>query len=366
MTTIENLLVSPRKLMVRAPNWVGDAIISLPAVHALRQRYPKAELVVVAKPWVADIYRSQSWVSDVILYDSKKRHRGPWRFRRLVGALRREKFDAAVLFPNAFQAAWMAWRADIPIRIGYATEHRGSLLTTPLPVPSPSVVGHQAYYYLHLLWQVGIIQGTDRHPKPHLEVPERILTLAQHRLRQLGVTVSGPILGIHPGASFGPAKRWLPERFAELADRLMEESSCQVLFFGSPGEEPLAKEICRRMRQKAVNLAGATTLLEFMALAKSCHAFVSNDSGPMHLAAALGVPLVALFGSTDERATGPLGQQIKIVKSPAECSPCLLRTCPIDFRCMKNIAVDQVFEAVSSLLKERNHREIPAPEVART
>ena len=366
MTTLENLLVSPRKLMVRAPNWVGDAIISLPAVHALRQRYPKAELVVVAKPWVADIYRSQSWVSDVILYDSKKRHRGPWRFRRLVGALRREKFDAAVLFQNAFQAAWMAWRAEIPVRIGYATEHRGSLLTIPLPVPSPTVVGHQAYYYLHLLWQVGIIQGTDRPPEPHLEVPERILTLAQHRLRQLGVADSKPILGVHPGASFGPAKRWLPERFAALADRFMEESNAQILLFGSAGEEPLAEEICRCMRQKAVNLAGRTTLLEFMALAKCCHAFVSNDSGPMHLAAALGVPLVALFGSTDERATGPLGKQITVVKSQAECSPCLLHTCPIDFRCMKNIAVDQVFEAVSSYLTEGSLREAPATEAART
>ncbi len=363
MDSLENLLVSPRKLMVRAPNWVGDAIISLPAVHALGQRYPTAELMVVAKPWVADIYRSQSWVSDVIVYDSEGDHRGPWRFRRLVKVLRQEKFDAAILFQNAFQAAWMAWRAQIPVRIGYATEHRSSLLTTPLPVPSLSVVGHQAHYYLHLLWQVGIIQETNRRPEPRLEVPPGVLALAKHQLRKLGITPSKPTLGLHPGASFGTAKRWLPERFAELADRIAEELNCQILLFGSASEEPLAKDICGRMRQKALNLVGATTLLELMAFAKICNAFVSNDSGPMHLAAALGVPVVALFGSTDDKATGPLGQQVKILKSSPECSPCLLRTCPIDFRCMKNIKVNQVYDAVSPLLRTMNRQEIPPSEL---
>ena len=347
----ENALASPRKLMVRAPNWVGDAVISLPALQALRERYPTAEVLVVAKPWVADIYRSQPWISGVIVYDPVEKHRGYRGLLNLIRSLRQEHFDVAILLQNAFQAAWMARQARIPVRIGYASDGRGFLLTHPLPVPSATAIGHQAYYYLNLLWRTGIIHERGPAPEPRMVLPDRVMNLAGERLKREGVDRSRLILGLQPGAAFGPAKRWLPERFAALADRCAERWGAQILLFGSAKERGLVESICRQMHAQPVNLAGATTLLEFMALLKNCQALVANDSGPMHLAAALEVPLVALFGSTNERATGPLGSHIAIVKVPVECSPCLRRTCPIDFRCMKNLTVDMAFAAVGSRLK---------------
>ena len=358
---------SPQKIMVRAPNWVGDTVISLPALKALRGRFPKSELIVVATPWVADVYRTQRWITDVVLFDRSGKHKGPFGFRRFLHRLRQEEFDLAVLFQNAFQAAWMARRARIPVRIGYATDGRGFLLTNPLPVPPRSAFGHQAYYYLHLLWRAGLIREIEQPPSPHLVLPSRTLKLSELRLRTQGINREKPgervqpVVGIHPGASFGSAKRWLAERFAALADRCAQELNAKIVLFGSPNETLLAESVLKAMQTEPVNLAGRTALLDLMAALKSCRTFVCNDSGPMHLAAALDVPVVAIFGSTDERVTGPLGRRSRVVKNPVECSPCLLRECPIDFRCMEGLTVDQVFEQVREQVSAAPPAEEPVP-----
>ena len=350
-----NKIESPRKILVRAPNWIGDAVISLPALEALRARFPASEIVLVTKPWVSEIYWHYPAMLRQIVYDPAGKHRGLRGLERLIADLRAEHFDMAILFQNAFQAAVIAWRARIPVRIGYARDARGMLLTDAVEVPPRGAYGHEAYYYLQLLFRAGLIER----PEPVRALTDARLALrdaekfwAAKRLQSLKLDGSRFLVGVHPGASFGPAKRWPPERFAALADRLIGELRADVLIFGSAAETPLAESIARVMKHAPTVVAGKTTLTQMLALLASCRLVVTNDSGPMHLAAGLGLPLVAVFGSTDERATGPLGSRARVVKHRVACSPCGLRECPIDFRCMQRVTAAQAFQAALEVLEQ--------------
>ncbi|MGH9355152.1 MAG: lipopolysaccharide heptosyltransferase II [Terriglobia bacterium] len=350
-----DLLKEPRKVMVRAANWIGDAVLSLPALEALRERFPESEIVLVAKPWVSGVYRHQLVVDRQIIYDPQGEHRGAARFSRLIRQLRGEQFDAAVLFQNAFHAAWMAWRARIPARIGYARGGRACLLTNAVEVPPAAVCGHQAYYYLHLLFRAGIIERPEP-PRPLEEVllitqPEE-KTWAVRKLDSLGLQGPRFLIGIVPGASFGPAKCWPAERFAELADRLIEALNGDVLVFGSGAERALAGEVAQHMEHTPIVVAGETSLRQSMALMEHCRLVITNDSGAMHVASSLALPVVAVFGSTDAIATGPFGPFSRTVQNPVACSPCGLRVCPIDFRCMEGLSVAAVYRASLELVKQ--------------
>src|SRR5579875_1168641 len=302
----KGLLEEPRKIMVRATNWIGDAVMSLPAIEALRARFPEAEIVMVSKPWVSDVYRYQPAIDRQITYETNGEHRGASGFNKLIRQLHKERFDAAVLFQNAFQAAWMAWLAKIPIRIGYARDGRTHLLTSALEVPPPAVCGHQTYYYLQLLFRAGIISRPEP-PRPleevRLVVHSDEKNWAVRRLESLGLHGPRFLIGMMPGASFGPAKRWPAERFAELADRLITALSADVLIFGSEAERSLANDVAQEMEHTPIVMAGETTLRQAMALFEHCRLVVTNDSGPMHVASALALPVVAVFGSTDAIAT---------------------------------------------------------------
>lgn len=338
--------------MVRATNWIGDAVMSFPALQALRARFPKAEIVVVAKPWVGELYWHHGAVTRQIVYSPEGQHRGARGFWKLIQTLREERFDLAILLQNAFHAAWMAWCARIPVRVGYARDARGSLLTDAIEPPLPAAYGHQTQYYLQLLFRAGLIDKPESVREIRLAVEPAEKAWATRHLIKLGLGGPRFLVGLNPGASFGPAKRWPALRFAQLADRLIGALHADVLIFGSREEKPLAEEIGRAMKHTPTVLAGETSLRQLMALMAQCRLVISNDSGPMHVAAALGVPLVAIFGSTDERATGPVGSRTRVVKSFADCSPCGLRECPIDFRCMKGLAVDDVYMAALVLVRK--------------
>ncbi|HXJ92125.1 MAG TPA: lipopolysaccharide heptosyltransferase II [Terriglobia bacterium] len=343
----------PAKIMVRATNWVGDAIISLPAIELLRSRYPQAEIVVVAKPWVAELYSNHPAGIRLIVYDPGGEHEGRSGFAKLIENLRRERFDAAVLFQHAFHAAWMAWRARVPIRIGYRTQGRGLLLTEAVRLPSSAYLGHQSSEYLELLFLSGLVD--ERPPSAyevHLEATKAEKRWAAEALKGLGLEGPRCFVGLNPGAAFGPAKRWPMERFAELGDRLVGALGADVLVFGSKDERPLAEAVARAMQRTPLVLAGTTTLRQWMALTGLCRLVVANDSGAMHVTAAMGVPVVAIFGSTDARATGPLSPWARVVRQSVECSPCGLRECPIDFRCMNSVSVDDVHRASLELVSE--------------
>ncbi len=345
-------LAEARKILVRATNWVGDAVMSLPALEALRRRFPAAEIVLLTKPWVGELYWHSPAVNRLIIYNPEKEHRGWQGFRRLIAELRSEQFDAAVLLQNAFQAAWMAHRARIPLRIGYATDGRALLLTHPVEIPPAGHYGHQSNYYWQLLYRAGLAERPAPIERIRLAVQPSEKTWAAKHLRGMGLAGPRFFVGLHPGASFGPAKQWLPERFADLADRLIGALHADVLIFGSPAERPLAEAVAQAMRHTLVILAGETSLRQWMALLSQCRLVISNDSGAMHLAAALGVAVVAIFGSTDAGATGPLSARARVVQYRVDCSPCGHRVCPIDFRCMRGVTVEHAHRVALGLVKE--------------
>ena len=344
-------LEDPVKIMVRATNWIGDAIMSLPALDALRDRFPDSEIVVVAKPWVAELYSNHPADFRIMVYDAPGEHQGRTGFRKLIAQLRQEHFDAAILLQHAFQAAWMAWRARIPVRIGYRTDGRGSLLTDPVRLPPPGYLGHQSSEYLELLFRVGLLPSR---PAPvravRLAVTKTERRWAMEALKALGLSGPRYFVALNPGASFGPAKRWPVERYAQLGDRLVGALGADVLVFGSKEERQLAEAVARAMQHTPVVLAGTTSLRQWMALTERCRLVVANDSGPMHVAAAVGAPVVAIFGSTSEAATGPLSPWSRVVRHQVACSPCGLRQCPIDFRCMLEVSVDEVYRTALELV----------------
>ena len=329
------------KLLVRAPNWLGDAVISLPAIRAIRERFPAAEIALVARPWVADLYASEESIDRVIVYPAQN----GWRAKRDFAArLRAEGFDCAILLPNAFDAALMAWLAGIPERIGYKRDARGFLLTRAIPVPEPGEIPrHQRFYYLELLRRAGLL---ERFPQVDSILLGGIEAAREAGLRRLpALAASSPVIGVSPGAAYGSAKRWPPERFGEAAALTARATGSAVLIFGSSSERPLCETVAESVRRAGINarnLAGETSLAEFIDLAAACRLFLTNDSGAMHIASALAVPTVAVFGATDDSATGPTGPLSRVVREHAECSPCLLRECPIDHRCMNRVSVERV------------------------
>lgn len=344
-----------RNILIRGTNWVGDSVIAVPAMREIRRLFPEAKISLLVRPWVRDIYAAAEFVDEVLDYDKGGAHRGLSGLMRLVYDLKRRRFDLAILLQNAFEAAWIAWSARIPIRIGYARDGRGWLLTHACRIDPAVRDLHQAYYYLGILAGAGLLEDrpwerADQPLRAGLRVREADRLAAEGILRSAGVRPGDIVIGLNPGAYYGEAKRWFPDRYARAADALAEQYRARVLIFGSAADRRVADEVAAKMARPSVVLAGRTTLGELMGLIRECSLLITNDSGPMHLAAALDVPQLAIFGSTSEVATGPLSPQATVLKQPADCSPCFLRRCPTDFRCMTRITVEQVVEAARKKL----------------
>jgi len=341
------------------PNWVGDAVLSLPALEAVRARFPQAELVILARPHVADLYVRRPDVNHVIVFEQKGTHGGFGGLLRLAGELRRERFDLAVLFQNAFQAALIAFLAGIPQRLGYSRDARRLLLTHPIAVPrAQEIPPHETYYYLELVRRAGWLDSLPVVTQIPVAPPgratiERMQALLRERGLDNGAGSRRPRVVLAPGAAYGSAKCWLPERYAALADRLVEADNAAVLLCGTPAEAELGAAISARMKHKPVSLIGATTLEDFLGLLPEADLFIGNDSGAMHLAAGVGLPQVIIFGPTDEAGTGPLNPRARLVKHPVSCSPCFLRRCPVDHRCMTGVTVEDVWQAARAALADR-------------
>jgi heptosyltransferase-2 len=321
------------RVVVRAPNWIGDVVLSLPAVRDLRRNFPEARLEVLARPWVAELYAA---VTEV---DATRTSAGSATDVEAV----RGAFDAAVLLPNSFASAYAMWRAGIPERWGYATDLRGALLTRAGRVPPEVRRRSQVYYHRAMLAAVGLrVTAT---PDASLACPPEWVERADALLGG-----AGPWVGLNPGAFYGTAKRWIPERYAAVGDLLARRTGARIAILGGAAERGIAESIAAGMRAPARNLCGQTGLPELAGVLSRMAVVVTNDSGPMHVAAALGVPVVAVFGPTDERETGPVGDGHRIVREPVYCAPCKLRECPIDHRCMTRIPADRVAAAAEDAL----------------
>jgi heptosyltransferase-2 len=322
------------KIVIRATNWVGDAIMALPALRAVRRRFSDAEITILARPYVAAIYKNQQVCDNMMFVDDNK---------DILGELRAQKFDLALLFQNAFQAAWIAWRAGIPERIGYARDGRSPLLTKALPVPKLGEIPvHEQYYYLELLRRAGWLDTLPNESFIKLNVSEEDRRRAEEFLLSSGVGPDGFRIAIGAGASYGSAKCWPPDRFAELANRLQVQSGAEVILFGTSSEAPVSSAIAAGMRRSPIDLTGKTPISDLPALLSRCHLFIGNDSGAMHVAAAVGLPVVAVFGPTDPFGTAPVTPRCSIVQEKPYCSPCFLRRCPTDHRCMTRVTPDAV------------------------
>jgi heptosyltransferase-2 len=332
------------RLVIRSPNWLGDAVLALPAMAAVRRHFAEAHLTVAAVPSVAALFREDTEVRpDRVLELSDTT-------RAAVAALEGGAFDGGLLFPNSFRSAWQLSRAGIGERWGFATAGRGLLLTRRSPRARRRGGRHQADYYRALVR--GLEIACDDGP-PVLRASAASLERATALLRQHGIAPGARLVGVAPGAAYGAAKQWPPERVAAVLARLVQRTGVTCVLVGAAHDRAAAREIESWLRAQApdsaarvIDLVGRTSLGALVGLTSRCEAFVSNDSGAMHVAAALGRPVVAMFGPTDERATGPVGAH-EVITARVFCRPCLLRDCPIDHRCMKRITVDQVFDAAA-------------------
>ncbi len=331
--------------------------MTIPALREIRRLFPNAHITLMIRPWVRDVFHNAAYIDDILLYDKNATKGRMNRMLNIVEKVKGRTFDMAILLQNAVEAALIAMFAGIPIRLGYPTDGRGLFLTHRAALHDDLHSKHQIYYYLGILTGSGLSNNTyhsdvNFHPDITISLEPRALDRAKEILREHQVDPQKVLIGLNPGAHYGPAKRWLSDRYAQLADELMAKNDAEILIFGSAKEEKLATEIISQMRFKPKVLAGQTSLLELMALLKSCQLLITNDSGPMHLAAALDVPQIALFGSTNEVATGPFSEKARLIKHPVFCSPCLLRECPIDFRCFISITVPEVYTAVVEKLNK--------------
>lgn len=334
------------KILIRGTNWIGDAIMTLPAVESIRATYPGAHIAMLVKPWVADIYKLFSDLDEIIIYENKfDNSAGVFK---LAQKLKDKKFDLAILLQNAIEAAIIALAARIPLRAGYDSDARGLLLTNRVKRTEKIKKVHQTDYYLEMVKALGCISvGREMHMETKIN-----LTDARNVLHKFVPEDAGKkIIGIAPGATYGPAKKWFPERFAEVADTLAEKYSARVIIMGGKSDGDVAQEVVKLARTKLINLSGKTTLREAVYLISQCRVFISNDSGLMHIAGALNIPTVAIFGSTNPVTTAPVGNKSVIVRHEVSCSPCLKKTCPIDFRCMKMISVEDVLQVAEDMFQ---------------
>lgn len=327
---------------MRGPNWVGDAVLAIPAMKAVRERFPDAEITLLVRPWVAGIFKSAPFIDH--LWSEPQ----PASFRdwlRITRTIRKNAYDLALLFPNSFESAIMMFLGRVPQRVGYATDGRRWLLTNRLR-PSKAK-RHQVHYYLDL---AAALSANIARPSIGISATSEEKAQAAKLLASQGIAAGRRYLVLNPGAAYGSAKRWGEEGFAAAGDALAAELDLDVVIVGSEMERSLAETIRKKMRSRVAVLNGRTSLETLIGVISDATLVLTNDSGPMHIAAALGVPTVAIFGATDDAVTGPIGSRTRVVREPVECSPCMLRECPIDHRCMTRVSAESVCHAAREVL----------------
>lgn len=338
-----------KRLVVRTPTWVGDAVMSVPALRELRRIFPHAHITLASPAGAADIFIDADFADDVLITE-----RGMLSTLSTAGEWRKRRFDLAVLFQNAFAAAAIAFLARVPLRVGYDVDRRGMLLTNSLPSPDWKNKRHESFYYLNIVSEVerailGTSSSAQVEPRFDLKVSEDRKEAARQTLKQAGAEPAKALAIICPGSVNSRAKRWPADRFAELADRLVD-AGVNVVLIGSPGELEVSKEVAARAARQLISLTGKTAVAEAVAIISIADLLVTNDTGPAHIGAALSTPTIVIFGPTNPLTTYPMSRNAEVIRHPPECAPCMLRDCPIDHRCMTAITPDEVFKRAIALL----------------
>lgn len=342
------------RILVRGTNWVGDSVITVPALRELRRIFPNSQICLLVKPWVSGLFTNADFIDEVIVYDRERKG-----VLKTILELRKRRFDLAVLFQNAFEAAVLAYGSGAPIRVGFPTEHRGLLLTHPLNLTDEILSLHQVNYYLHIVSQMeerlmGVSRVDFTRPDCYLPVAEPKRAQMLSKLPDLDIDPSRPMIALNPGATNSRAKRWPAERFGALADRLIGHGF-EVVFIGAGNELEITMAAISAMQRRAAVLTGKTSLEESIAFLSLCQLLVSNDTGPAYLAAAMNIPTLTIFGPTNEQMIHPLGAYSVLLRHHVECAPCMLRDCPIDHKCMTGISIDQVEMKALEMLGRRLH-----------
>jgi len=354
-----------QRIVVRGTNWVGDSVMTVPALRELRRLFPHAQITLATRSLSAGLFKGADFIDDLQLHV----HTGILSTIGQVREWRKRNFDLAVLFPNSFESALVAFLAGVRTRAGYGTDGRRPLLTYPLELPEWRSSRHEVFYYLELIRQLenrlGMVNPeatsaggtTNRAPDGSLSVDAGRRQAALDLLRAQGVNKDGkeyrgPLVALCPGSINSRAKRWPAERFAALADRFASELGAEILLIGSNDELEVSSEVANHMKKTPVMLTGKTDLAEAVAVLSVVDLLVTNDTGPAHIASALGRPTLVIFGPTNPLTTAPFSVAGEIVRNPPDCAPCMLRDCPIDHRCMTAISPDEVFERGRMMLSK--------------
>jgi len=341
-------ITAPRRVLVKEVNWLGDVVMSLPALRLIRQAWPSAHLSILIKRELAGFFDGARWIDEVIPYSISGGLRRYADTAGIISVIRAGRFDLAILFPESFSSALWVTLAGVRNRAGYIADFRGALLTHKSSPPADAAASHQMYRWIAMLRGTIGIEADAALPEIDVHEPHRA------KMREwLGArrrSSDRTLIAIAPAAAYGPAKEWPPERYSALIDHFGERFGAECVLVGSPGERARCELVARGSKSGALMAAGETGVGELIALLSLCSGFVGNDSGCMHVAAALKIPTVGVFGSTDPKRTGPLGPRTAVIYRGIECSPCLTRTCRFGhYNCLAQIEPTEVASAIMNL-----------------
>jgi len=338
----------PKKILISLPNWLGDIVMSLPTIKGMRWLFPDSHISVLVKASFASIFKYNQDVNEVIAYQRGEKLRKFISGWKIAKTIRDKNFDLALILPRSFNSALIPFISKIPQRVGYAADTRSILLSHAIKRDKELLAQHRVYYYLNLLSHFGKPVALS---SPGIKTGREEEKWADELLRSLNIKKDIPLIGFNAGATYGDAKCWFPERYAQVAEHLIEKYNAHILLFGSKAESEINLEIARKLpKDRVLNLTGRTDIIQLVTLIKRCRLLITNDTGPMHVASAVGTLIVAVFGPTDYITTAPFGDKHIIVRKNVHCSPCLERTCPTDQLCMRAVTVEDVFDACAKLL----------------
>lgn len=343
-----------KKILVRGANWIGDAVMSVPAIRELRRIFPDARITLHTRSWADGVFRDASFIDEIVTYDKHK-----WVIKDIFDNsqfLKDDAYDIAVLFPNSFESALTSFLTRIPRRIGYNKDARGLLLTDPIAVPEWKNRRHESYFYLNLVAEAErLVLGRETVagsvPDSSIEISEERREAARQQLIAFGVDASRKTVALGVGSTNSDAKRWPAGRYAELSDRLVRDLNVNVVLVGSRDEVDVSESVLKAAKIKPIDIVGKTSIAEVAAILSEIDLLISNDMGLAHLAPAVGAETIVIFGPTNPETTAPFSKNARVMREPVECSPCMLRDCPIDHRCMTRITVDAVVETVKAAVE---------------